>query len=214
MLDQQIPQQPTRERRSAKDLPHEVTLRLHDIHDLFALPRHNAFHENYLPLSGVDQIALQLKYARLRNGVHVTLILPEGTNQEPNLHAEVQTAIHRYCNTRIHNLMYELKARQLTVIRSLQVGVMVLGISLALAAAVSRTEFLVDWLRNLLSNSISIFGTVALWTPADAFLFGMRPLYNDIHICQAIAEMTFDIQYEKFDPTVVPDQSIYRRGRR
>ncbi len=213
MLDQETQQQQVTERRGARNLPHEITLGLHDIHDLFALPRHNAFHENYLPLSGVDQIALQLKYARLRNGLHVTIVLPEGTNQEPDLHAEVQTAIQRYCNTRINNLMFELKARQLTVIRSLQVGVLVLGISLALAAAVSRTEFLVDWLRNLLANSISIFGTVALWTPADAFLFGMRPLYNDIHICQAISDMTFDIQYEKFDPTVT-NQPIYRRGRR
>lgn len=214
MLDQQTRQDPIRESRGARDLPHEITLRLHDIHDLFALPRHNAFHDNYLPLSGIDQIVLQLKYARLRNGVHVTLILPEGTNEGTDLHAEVQTAIQRYCNTRINNLMFELKARQLTVVRSLQVGVMVLGISLALAAAVSRSEFLVDWLRTLLANSISIFGTVALWTPADAFLFGMRPLYNEIHICQAIADMTFDIQYERFDPTVVPDQSIYRRGGR
>jgi len=38
---------------------------------------------------------------------------------------------------------------------------------------------------------------VALWSPTDAFLFGIRPLYNDFHIYEAIRDMTFDIQYEK-----------------
>ena len=40
-----------------------------------------------------------------------------------------------------------------------------------------------------------IFGSVALWSPTDAFLFGMRPLYDDVRICKAIRDMTFEIQY-------------------
>jgi hypothetical protein len=72
---------------------------------------------------------------------------------------------------------------------------LILGLSLALAAAVTRAEGMADWLRTLLSNSISIFGSVALWSPTDAFLFGMRPLYDDVRICKAIRDMTFEIQY-------------------
>jgi hypothetical protein len=193
--------------------PHNVTLRLNDIHDLFTPPRHNAFNDNYLPLSGIDQIALQLKLVHARGSVHTTFILPAQANQEPNLHAEIQAAIQRYCNIRLEYFMIELKSRQSNVIRSIEVGVIILGISLALAATISHAERIVEWLRMLLSNSISIFGSVALWSPADAFLFGIRPLYNDIHVCQAICQMTFDIQYEQSGSTPITTAlPAYPRG--
>ena len=195
--------------------PTSVTLRLNHIHDLFAMPRHNAFQDNYLPLAGIDQIALQLRYARLRNGLHVTFILPTSDDEGTDLHAEIQAALQRYCNVRLDNLLIDLMTRRLTVVRSLQVGVLILGICLALAATISRAEGIVEWLRTLLSNSVSIFGSVALWSPADAFLFSMRPMYNGIEICSAVREMTFDIQYEK--PTsnfAIPEQPIYLKGRK
>jgi len=192
---------PSFQRHSGTEPSHTISLKLNDIHDLFAVPRHNAFKDDYLPLSGIDQIALQLRKARLHNGLHVTFLLPSGVNQESDLEAEVQAAIRRYCNTRLDYLMFEMKARQLSVIRSLQIGVVTLGASLALAAAISRAEGIVEWLRTLLSNSISIFGSVALWSPADAFLFGLRPMYNDVRIYLAIRNTTFDIQYDQLDPT-------------
>lgn len=182
-------------RRNRNRSPHTITLRLNDIHDLFAEPRLNPFLEDYLPVPGIDQIALQLRYARLNDGVHVTLVLPTNGTPSTDLRAEVQAALKRYCDLRLANLDTEIKARGLRVVRSLQIGIIILGISLALAAAISSGEFFAPWLRTLLSNSISIFGTVALWSPTDAFLFGMRPMYNDVRIYKAIQHMTFDIQY-------------------
>ncbi|MBI1276875.1 MAG: hypothetical protein GC179_01975 [Anaerolineaceae bacterium] len=204
------------ERGERRVEPYPLTLRLNDMQDLFALPRHNAFQEDYLPVSGIDQIAHQLKLARLRHdgSLHVTFILPENSKQDDELSAAVQAAIKRYCETRLANLAIDLKSRQISVIRGLQVGVLILGISLALAAAVSRAEGMVDWLRNLLSNSISIFGTVALWSPADAFLFGMRPLYTELRIYQIICDMSFDIQYEQAGQALAAKLNIGRKERR
>jgi hypothetical protein len=200
--------------RSNRMLPYNITLRLNDIHDLFALPRYNAFQENFLPLSGIDQLAHQLKLAQIRhNGLHVTFMLPESAKQDRIQESEVQTAIQRYCNARLNHLMIELKARQLNIIRSLEVGVIILGISLALAAAISHSETIIEWLRTLLSNSIGIFGSVALWSPADAFLFGIRPLYHELHVYRAIGVMRFDIQYEEPNSTsILSDQPIFARG--
>jgi len=209
-------QVPAVQRQVDRTLPYPITLRLNDIHDLFALPRHNAFHENYLPVSGIDQIAHQLKLARLhRDGsLHVTFILPESMRQDGDLSAEINVAIKRYCNTRLANLAIDLKSRQISVVRALEVGILILGVTLGLAAAVSRTEGIVEWLRNLLSNSLSIFGTVALWTPADAFLFGMRPLYTDLRVYQIICDMSFDIQYEQPGQEPVPEFNFGRKERR
>lgn len=203
---------PPLQRRNNHAPPQEVTQRLDSIHDLFALPRHNPFHENYLPLSGIDQLALRLKYARLNNGVHVTFELPPDAAPAAPSHDEVHAALQRYCDARLGNLLLELKARKLTVVRSLQIGVIILGISLGLAAAISNMEFFAPWLRTLLSNSISIFGSVALWSPADGFLFGMRPLYTDIRIYRAIRDMTFDIQYETSNPDSMDAGQFIRKG--
>ena len=203
------------ERRNQRMALNTITVKLHAVHDLFAMPRHNAFLDNYLPLSGIDQIAQQLKLMRTGDNIKVTIILPEGVDQTPDLHAEVQSAIQRYCDNRLRSLIIDLKVRKVSVIRSLQIGVVILGVSLGLAAAISRTESIVSWLRTLLSNSISIFGSVALWSPADAFLFGMRPLYNEIRTYKAIRDIDFDIQYEKAGSnSTIADQPIFGRGRR
>ena len=203
------------ERRNQRMALNTITVKLHAVHDLFAMPRHNAFLDNYLPLSGIDQIAQQLKLMRTGDNIKVTIILPEGVDQTPDLHAEVQSAIQRYCDNRLRSLIIDLKVRKVSVIRSLQIGVVILGVSLGLAAAISRTESIVSWLRTLLSNSISIFGSVALWSPADAFLFGMRPLYNEIRTYKAIRDIDFDIQYQDADSDpVIAHQPIYGRGRK
>ena len=195
--------------------PRTITVRLHDLHDLFAMPRHNAFLENYLPLSGIDQIAQELKLMRSHEIVKVNFVLPQLTEPVGDQHAQVQSAIQRYCDNRLRSLIIDLKVWQVSVIRSLQIGVVILGVSLGLAAAISRTESIVSWLRTLLSNSISIFGSVALWSPADAFLFGMRPLYNEIRTYKAIRDIDFDIQYEKAGSnSTIADQPIFGRGRR
>lgn len=180
--------------------PHIIRLRLNDIHDLFALPRHNPFQENYLPLSGVDQIVQQLKIAdRLRHGLHVTFILPDTADRDPAIYLETQKALKRYCNIRLDSVLIELKARQHKAVNGLQAGMAILGLSLAIGAAVNHADGMAEWIRVLLSNSLTIFGSVALWSPTDTFLFGIRPLYAEIQIYYHIRDMTFDIEYEKPD---------------
>ena len=203
------------EDRDSKMSTRTITVRLHDLHDLFAMPRHNAFLDNYLPLSGIDQIAQEMKLMRRHESIRVSFVLPQPGDPVGDQHAEVRAAIQRYCDVRPNNLIVDLKVRQISVIRSLEIGIIILGITLGLAAAISRTESIVSWLRTLLSNSISIFGSVALWSPADAFLFGMRPLYNEIRTYKAIRDIDFDIHYENAasDP-VTANQPILGRGRR
>jgi hypothetical protein len=188
-------------RRTGRSETYTLTLKLNDLHDLFVPPRLNPFHDDYLPMNGVDQIALQLRQARLHDGLHVTFLLSAPVEHEDALKAEVQTAIKRYCNTRLDYLAFDLKARQQTVIRSLEIGLMILAGSLALGAAITRSETMSEAVRTLLSNVVGIFGSVALWSPTDAFLFGIRPMYHDVRNYRAIRDMTFDIQYDQLDPT-------------
>ena len=65
------------EDRDSKMSTRTITVRLHDLHDLFAMPRHNAFLDNYLPLSGIDQIAQEMKLMRRHESIRVSFVLPQ-----------------------------------------------------------------------------------------------------------------------------------------
>ncbi len=177
----------------AKPMPSiTMTIHLNQIEDLFAPPQVDPFHERYHVLSGIGQVASALQAKVPRDGLHVIFVLPDSAPKVEK--AAVQAAIVRYCDVMITNTQAELDARRQVTQRNLGVGMGILAASLGLAASVTRMEFLSAPLQNLLSNSISILGTVALWSPVDALLFALRPLRRTIRIYSAIKAMTFEIQ--------------------
>ena len=88
----------------------------------------------------------------------------------------------------------DLAARRRRTWRNLGVGLLILAVSLALGAGITSLDFLSAGLRALLSNAVSILGTVALWTPVDAWLFGLRPLQSTIRVYTAIRNATVEIR--------------------
>jgi hypothetical protein len=176
--------------------PLEITLKLNNIHDLFAPIQVDPFDANFHILSGMERILLFLEADQsLYNRLRATLILPDSVPDTDIRKAEIQAAITRYCDVHISIAHDELRSRQRDTRRSLRIGILLLGISLGLAAAISKTTFMASWLQTLVSNSIGILGTVALWSPVDALLFGSRPLYKEIRLYNTIKHMTFEIQF-------------------
>lgn len=173
-----------------------LTVKLNTIQHLFWASQLDAFQPAYQPDSGIDQIVLSLKSGRLNGDLHVTFLLPAAEESNVHLKAEVDAALKRYCTVQIQKRSAALHAKHQSVVRRLLIGLLILGLALGLAAAISNAEFIASWLRNLLSNSISILGTVALWSPVDNFLFGLSPLARDVKIYQVIKSMTFDIQFQ------------------
>jgi len=168
-----------------------LTIHLNRIEDLFAPPQVDPFHKGFHTLSGIGQIASALQRKVPRDGLHVTFMLPESAPKAEK--SDVQAAIVRYCDVILSTTQAELDARRELTHRNLVTGTGILGLSLLIAASLTKMEFLSDALRNLLSNSISILGTVALWGPADALLFGLRPLRRSIRIYTAIRSMAFEL---------------------
>ncbi|MCA0457735.1 MAG: hypothetical protein LCI00_27465 [Chloroflexi bacterium] len=177
---------------------HTFTLHLNDIHELFAPIQHDPFHPHYRMNSGLDEIASDLKSARSsgRNvKLHIVIVLPPSDVNKAELQQAAQVAIARYCEVRIQRQRLEYETRRHNVLHSLQIGLGILAASLGLATVVTNSPHLSDGVRNLLSNALSIFGSVALWSPTDAFLFGLRPLAIELRTYEVICASTFEIQF-------------------
>ncbi len=171
------------------------TLHLNDIHELFSSVQNDPFHPHYRLQSGIEEIATYLKSEGRAVQLHVTLVLPPSDDNVSELQQTVQKAVERYCDVCIQHQRYEYSTRRHNVIHSLQIGLGILAGSLALATVIANTTYISDGLRNLFSNAVSIFGSVALWSPTDSFLFGLRPLAIELRTYQNIRASTFEIQY-------------------
>lgn len=178
-----------------KDARQSISIQLRRIEDLFSVPAVNPFDAGYQTASGIDQIAARLSVMRLRRGLNITVGLPASAPRPEGLTAAAQTAIQRYCDATLADRQLDLAARRRRTWRNLGVGLLILAASLGLGAGITSLDFLSAGLRALLSNAVSILGTVALWTPVDAWLFGLRPLQSMIRIYTAIRNATVVIQY-------------------
>lgn len=185
-------------RQESQPRQHTFTLHLNDIHELFAPIQHDPFHPHYRMNSGLDEIASVLKSTRReeRNAaLHIVIVLPLSDTNTAELQEATKRAIERYCDVRIQRQQREYSTRRQSVIHSLQIGLGILAASLGLATVVTNSPHISDGLRNLLSNALSIFGSVALWSPTDAFLFGLRPLAIELRTYEVIRASTFEIQF-------------------
>lgn len=181
--------------RGRRQHTHPLTLHLNTIHELFEPVQHDPFHTHYRLVSGIDEIAAYLKSEGRDVKLHVIIMLPPNDQPSAELQQATLKAVERYCDVRIQRLRRDYATRRHNVIRSLQIGVGILAASLGLATLITNSPHISDGLRNLLSNALSIFGTVALWSPADAFLFGLRPMAVEQRTYEAIRTSTFEIQY-------------------
>lgn len=169
-----------------------LTIHLNRIEDLFAPPGVDPFQVGYHTLSGIAQVASALQARIPRDGLHVIFVLPSGAPKVDE--SEVQAAIKRYCDVALTVTQTDYDARRELTHKNLIAGTAILGLSLLIAASLTNSEILSPGLRSLFSNSLSILGTVALWGPTDALLFGLRPLRRTIRIYTAIKYMTLEIQ--------------------
>lgn len=176
--------------------PHDLTIRLERIEDLFTAPQLDPFHRAYHTLSGIERVANHLKGYATRSELRVTFVLAQTPARPDSLTGETQAAIARYCDVMIDNTYAELVARRRRVRNNLLVGLLILGVSLVLGAGVANASLLSNNLRALLGNSISILGTVALWSPVDALLFGLPPLYRTLQLYAALKTLRVAVQVE------------------
>ena len=167
-----------------------ITVELNNIQELLVAPQDNPFQPNFRLMSGIEEIVQIMRTRTRREGVDITLVLPAGTLITPDAETQLHSAVVRYCDAQIKRNQLELEAGRVIQWRRFRFGLLLLGLSLLVASAISNTAFLADWLKSLLSNVIGVLGTVALWSPTEALLFGWSPLLKKVRIYEILKGVT------------------------
>ena len=172
---------------------YSIRLELNDIHDLLVAPQNDPFQANFRSMSGIEEVVQILRSKPQNQPVAITLVLPTGTSIIPEMETQLHNALIRYCSAHIKQNRLELEAKRHAAWRQFRFGLLFLGVSLGLASAITNSTFLADWLKVLLSNAVTLFGTVALWSPTDALLFSWYPALKRIRIYTALQDAKFNI---------------------
>ncbi len=177
----------------SKELFREITLHLDDIQDLFADPEPGS--DRYV--SGMDYLYSELKTSspreRLREKVKLTIELPREKIAE-GLVERTTEKVKRYCQFKIEENHKELIALHHQGVSSLWMGLIVLVICLALAftftlMAQSGINKLLEGLLQIVAVLFAASaGWVALWQPAELFLYDWWPFRRDMRIYELIAD--------------------------
>lgn len=179
----------------AADASRTVTLRLTAIHNLFQTHEIDPFLGDNIEESGIDQLLDALK-ARRRVASHVDRIvirLPERAI-EPDLVAKVRAALIAYCNAQIRLCEQKKREIHLQAERTLPIGFLFLGVSIALSVASEALLGSSAGLGRVLSEGFIVVGWVGLWRPAELLLYEWRPYARDIRLYEQIKAMEVDIQ--------------------
>jgi hypothetical protein len=171
-----------------------ITLELNSLEELLVISQRDPFKPGFRQMSGIDEIVELLRSKPQHQPVEITLVLPAGTSVTLEIENQLHNAVAQYCSVQIKRDRLELEAKRIVSWRQFRVGLLFLGVSLGIASVISHTDFLADWLKNFLTNAVSLFGTVALWSPTDALLFSWYPALNRMRIYQAIQDTKFNIR--------------------
>lgn len=181
---------------------HEITLHLDDIRYLFADPEPGSG----MFVSGIDYLYSEIKTYSWRDKFKVTIELPEERLAE-GLAVRTRQQVKRYCHFKIEENHRELVALHRQGVASLWVGLAVLMVCVALAFAFTLVA---QWgagkiLGALLQIVAVLFaasaGWVALWQPAEIFLYDWWPFRQDMRTYRQIAEAEIAIRAAKAEDT-------------
>jgi hypothetical protein len=175
------------------ELLRTVTVRLDDVDELFEEPEIGA--ERYI--SGIEAlyraVKTQTRVFKQPRSYQVTIELPleKITN---GLAEEVSAKIKRYCQFKIEESQQGLQTLRLQGLDSVRVGVFVLIPCLLLG--VLCTWLAQTGINNVLQALVIVAGAifilsagwVALWMPAEFFLYDTWPFQQDMRVYQQIAD--------------------------
>ena len=171
------------------ELFHQITLPLDDIRYLFADPEPGAD----MFVSGIDYLYSEVKTYSRRAKFKVTIELPQNHITE-GLGERTRQKLKRFCHFKIEENQRELVALHRQGVASLWVGLAVLAICVALAFALTLVaQSGADKILGALLQIVAVLfaasaGWVALWQPAEIFLYDWWPYRQDMRIYGQIAD--------------------------
>lgn len=171
----------------------DITLHLVEVEQLFTIPAVTPFSPEWRNVSGVEVIYRQwLQDHRPQTG-RLTLYL--AADSDPNLATDqIREAIQRYSYQEIEQNETEIKILRRVAHRSAIIGLAILAFFLSASVVIDQFSWLPDWLNTLLHESFIVAAWVAMWRPAELFLYEWRPNKLRIYFLQYLRAVEIEVK--------------------
>lgn len=178
-----------------------IQLQLNHIRELFDEPTADPFDPESRYNTGMEELWAQLHEIRPRDRDDVSIAITLPADQvEPGLEAQTRQAVQRYCDARMRACRSELAQIRLKAPRQLIYSIAIVLLGTALGALILVSELLPAALNSMLASGLSIFAWVALWQPAQIYIYDWIPLVSDRRLYNLLRDMPLEITPRKSLP--------------
>jgi hypothetical protein len=174
----------------------DIDLHLEEIKHLFVDPELNPFAYQRLQISGAEEAANYLRTKKRKvDRIRLTIFLPS-EQIEPDLQGRTADALARYCDFKISENQRQLEIGRAAGWRALTIGLIFSAFCLLVALTVYRLDTLGDTLLAIFVGFITILIWMAIWDPAEVFLYELQPYKLDIRTYNALKNAEVIIKNE------------------
>jgi len=161
--------------------------------ELFAEPEADPFNPQSRYISGIDEIANQLRWAPRGEPCRIIIALPEGELSAEN-QAQIHEALQRYCANQVQTNLNERRSMRMEARQDFAISLLYALSFLIVGGLIGLSGIFPAPLNYLISSLLGIFTWAALWPAADLFLFSWRPYMRAAKLYQNLqqAELIFE----------------------
>jgi len=164
----------------------DINLHLEEIRDLFVDPELNPFETKILQISGVEEAINYLRVKRkISDRIMLNIFLPHG-QIDSDMQNITKDALARYCDFKISQNQHQLEIERAQGWRSVMIGLGFSTICLLLIFIIRFFGVLTDAGLIVSMGFFTILIWMAIWNPAETFLYGLHPYKLEIRNYRAM----------------------------
>ncbi len=164
----------------------DIDLHLKDIKYMFVDPELNPFEDLRLQISGVEEATNFLRIKEVKKvKVKLNIFLPPG-QAESDLQSKTASALSRYCDFKILQNRRQLEIGRAAGWRAVMIGLVFVCICLLMILAADLMGPFSETLLVIFVGFFTILIWMAVWSPAEVFLYGLQPYRLEIRTYEAL----------------------------
>jgi hypothetical protein len=174
----------------------DIDLHLQNIDQLFVDPELNPFENPRLQISGVEEAVNQLRIRKkLTDKIRLNIYLP---SSQIDSDRQIRTidALAKYCDFKINQNRIQLELGRAEGWRSVMIGMVFVAICLSMITAIYFLQTLNDTEIVIFAGFFTILVWMAIWNPAETFLYGLQPFKLEIRNYKALKNAEVMIKEE------------------
>jgi hypothetical protein len=174
----------------------DIDLHLKEIKHLFVDPELNPFEDQRLQISGVEEAANHLRVKERKvNKIRLNIFLPGG-QIDPDLRSKIEDALSRYCDFKILQNQRQLEIERAAGWRAVMIGLVFSVVCLLMISVMYLLGPLSETLLVVFVGFFTILIWMAIWSPAETFLYGLPPYRREIKTYKALKNAEVIIKEE------------------